>query len=378
MRILLLTNYAPSLIPFRGELLRHLAEMGHDVTAAVPGPLGSLPGQLEARGVRCEELPFDRSGMSPLADLLLLKRLSRLLAKLRPELVLLYTIKPVLYGSLIAALHGVPRVICVIPGLGYAFGGSGLGRTLFSLIARLAYRAALGRAERVFFLNEDDASLFRSYDLVSHRRVVVIPGEGLDITHYQPPDGTPEPGTFLLIARLLRAKGIAEYAAAARQLRSRYPHARCYLLGPADPGPDGIPEKDLRRWVDEGSLTYLGEAADVRPIIARVGVLVLPSYREGLPRTVIEAMAMARAVITTDVPGCRQTVHDGRNGILIPPRDPIALANAMARLIDDPDLAKRMGQEGRRMCEQVYDVQVVNRRICDVIGLHAVDSGGIR
>ena len=231
---------------------------------------------------------------------------------------------------------------------------------------RTLYRYALGINKLIFFQNKDDMNdLLQETGATSGgKRIVVINGSGVDIDHFFV---TPLPvaPVFLLIARLLRDKGIYEYVAAARIVREKYPKARFKLVGWIDTNPASISEKDLEKWMQEGLIEHKGKESDVRPSITEASVYVLPSYREGTPRTVLEAMAMGRPIITTDVPGCRETVIDGKNGFLVPSMDPMRLSEAMCRFIKSPGLGKRMGLESRRLAEERYDVRKVNAKICE-------------
>lgn len=306
---------------------------------------------------------------STLADLASLRALWRLFRELRPDVFLGYTIKPVIYGTLAAAVAGVPHRFAMITGLGYAFGRQEAKQRLVGGIARALYRLALARAERVFFQNPDDLTLFRDGGLLrSGEQAVIINGSGVDTDFFRTVP-LPSLPVFLFIGRLLVDKGVREYAAAARVLRERHPQVRCLLVGWLDENPATIEAAELERWTADGDVEFLGRLDDVRPVFEQCSVYVLPSYREGTPRTVLEAMAMGRAVITTDAPGCRETVTDGENGFLVPVGDAVALADAMQRLVDEPALAERMGERGRRVAEDKYDVRKVNARILQTIGL---------
>jgi len=301
--------------------------------------------------------------MNPVADLAALYGLWRLMCRLRPDVFLGYTIKPVVYGLLAARLSGVRRRYALITGLGYAFQDHphGLKARVIAGLARGLYRLALLSASRVFFQNPDDQALFRSTGLLEARvPSTVINGSGVDIHYFkecQVPDGDV---TFLMIARLLGAKGVREYAQAAGQLRREFPSAVFRLAGWIDDGPDAIRVAELAAWVDGGAIEYLGRLTDVRPALHDCCVYVLPSYREGTPRTVLEAMAVGRAVVTTDAPGCRETVVDGVNGYLVPVGSGDGLADAMRRFLKEPLLAREMGAQSRRIAEDRYDVRRVN------------------
>ncbi|HEX5079558.1 MAG TPA: glycosyltransferase family 4 protein [Geminicoccaceae bacterium] len=370
-RIVVIGGYAPALISFRGDLIAAMAAAGHEVIACAPGAHPEVAEALRARGARYLPVEVDRSGTNPLADLASLLSLRRLFRQLRPDLVLAYTAKAVIYGAGAARLAGVPHIFAMITGLGYAFiEGRELKRRILRQMTTRLYRASLAGCEAILFQNRDDLEEFRRTRIVAAgKRLVRVEGSGVDTAHYGFAPAAPEPPTFLLIARLLRDKGIVEYVEAARRLRAEHPQARFRLLGPMDPNPAGLSADMLEGWRREGAIEYLGEAADVRPHLRACMVYVLPSYREGMPRTVLEAMATGRAIVTTDAPGCRETVVEGENGFLVPPRDAGALAAAMRRFIAQPALAVAMGERSRALAEQRFDVHRVNAVMLEAMGL---------
>lgn len=370
-RFLLLASFAESLLTFRGPLIAALQARGLQVHVAAPGLVAGSPvrARLAALGVQVHDIPMQRTGTNPLTDARSLWALWRLMRRVRPDHVLGYTIKPVIYGTLAAWLAGVPRRFALITGLGYAFTAPGQRGGLRRLVQGL-YARALARADLVFFQNPDDEALFRQRGLLAPgARSCVVNGSGVDVAAFAVaplPAGAPH---FLLIARLLGDKGVREYAAAARRVKARHPQVVCALVGWIDSNPDAISQAELDGWVAQGTLDHLGRLQDVRPAIAACSVYVLPSYREGTPRTVLEAMAMGRAVITTDAPGCRETVADGDNGLLVPVRDADALAEAMFKFVHAPDLAARMGERSRQIAEERYDVHKVNAVMLREMGL---------
>jgi len=372
MRFLLIAGFADSIVQFRGALLEALQAHGLDVHVAAPGlERGSaMRDELEARGMTAHDIPLRRTGMNPVADLGSLISLWRLMRRIRPDHVLAYTIKPVIYGMLASWLASVPRRYALITGLGYAFQGEeGSSRSRLRSVAQGLYRRGLGKAHITFFQNPDDEALFRSLGILSAGQVSrIVNGSGVDVDTYQVAP-LPDASSFLLIARLLGDKGVREYASAAARVRAVHPECSFTLAGWIDDSPDAISEDELQEWISAGHIHYLGRLRDVRPAIAASSVYVLPSYREGTPRTVLEAMAMGRAIITTDAPGCRQTVEDGRNGILVPPRSVDALASAMERLHARPDLIKAMGVRSRHIAEEKYDVRRVNAIMLREMGI---------
>ncbi|WP_417315518.1 glycosyltransferase family 4 protein [Cycloclasticus pugetii] len=369
---LLIASFPDSLIKFRGALLRALVAKGLSVHVAAPdiSSAASVREELVLMGIQVHEIGLQRTGTNPLADLRAVLEMQRLMRKIKPDYVLGYTIKPVIYGSIAAWLAAVPKRFALVTGLGYAFTGEASGKrgVLRQLIQRL-YRFGLSRCHKVFFQNPDDQALFRDLGLLSD--VVpsrVVNGSGVDVAEY-PTRPFPDALSFLLIARLLGDKGVREYARAAQMVKRKHPEISFKLVGWIDDNPDAIDPQELDEWVRSGTLEFLGKLADVRPAIEESSVYVLPSYREGTPRTVLEAMAMGRPVVTTDAPGCRETVEDGVNGFLVPVQSVDGLANAMARFVESPELMGRMGQSSRQIAEDKYDVRKVNDFMLSEMGI---------
>lgn len=366
MKFLLIAGFPDSLLSFRGALISALQRKGLEVHVAAPDlPNNSeLRLRMESLGIVVHTIPLQRAGMDPYADFKALLSLWQLIRKVRPGAVFCYTIKPVIYGLIAAWLGRVPRRFGLITGLGYAFLDQGRrrGGLLRSLVQTL-YRFALRHANKVFFQNPDDEALFRSERLLPLEvPSVILNGSGVDIAEYKLTQ-IPKTTRFLLIARLLGDKGVREYVEAARNLRVVHPEVTFGLAGWIDENPDAIRQDELENWINEGVVEFLGRLSDVRPAIANASVYVLPSYREGTPRTVLEAMAMGRPIITTDAPGCRETVVDGDNGFLVPVKSVDGLIVAMKRFIDDSTLALSMGQRSRQIAHEKYDVTRVNCRM---------------
>jgi glycosyltransferase involved in cell wall biosynthesis len=371
VNIVVIASHPGSLVVFRGEMLKEMVARGHVVVAAAPDERESVRTWLADQGIRFVGVPMARAGLDPVDDLRTLRSLHGLVREARADVVLAYTAKPVIYGLIGARLAGVPLRAAMISGRGSALaGGEGLKRRLLARLMGTMYAVALRGAHIVFFQNPDDERFFRSSGLVGRgQRRVRIAGSGVDLEHYAPaplPDG---PLTFLMVGRLLREKGVFEFVAAAGRVKAMRPEARFQLLGGLDPNPTSISQEALDRLQEDGTVEYLGSVTDVRPIVAEAHVIVLPSYHEGMPRSVLEGMSMGRAIITTDAPGCRETVVPGRNGFLVPVRDVDAMVTAMLELIDDREKVAAMGVQGRRMAEQRFDVHAVNRVILEALGL---------
>ena len=370
-RFFLVSGYAGSVIRFRGHLIDALLAQGLEVHVAAAGfeEVPAIREQLLARGVVVHALPIERTGMNLLADLRSCLHFYRLFRQQRPHAVLAYMNKPVIYGLTAAWLARVPRRFALMTGLGFAFQDENFDRPVARLIRRL-YQVALSVTARVFFQNPDDEAMLRELRLLPARvPSQVVAGSGVEVSEY-PFRPVLEQPVFLMIARLLREKGVREYVAAAGALRRRHPQVRCLLVGALDEHPSAVSRAELDGWVRDGDIEYLGQLADVRPALASAGIYVLPSfYREGIPRSILEALSMGRAVITTDSPGCRETVRDGENGLLVEPRSVPSLLAAMEALALDPQRVARMGAASRQLAEQRFDVHAVNRAMIDGMGL---------
>lgn len=370
-KVVVLAGYAESLVTFRGQLLAAMVRAGHQVVACAPERPAKVVEALRALGVEYRSVELNRTGMNPLKDLGGCLRLRRLFRELKPDLFLGYTVKPVIYGSIAARLAGIPRRYSMITGLGYAFSGSTLRHRLVRALVCRLFRLSLPLNDKVLFQNPDDLSLFAEEGLIaSKEQGVLVNGSGVDLAAFSPAPLPPGEPVFLLIARLLKDKGIPEFVEAARMLKERCPRARFVLLGPLDSNPAAISARQVAEWREAGIIEYPGETEDVRPFIARASVFVLPSaYREGTPRTILEAMAMGRPIVTTDTPGCRETVVEGENGFLVPAKNAAALAVAMERFILEPGLSERMGRASLRIATEKYDVHLVNQVIMSSLGL---------
>ncbi len=354
-RLVIAANSSWNIVTFRSGLIRALKAAGYEVVVVAPDdPSGEE--RLRTLAVERIDARLDRSGLNPLADFGLVLRYRRILKDQRPAAFLGFTIKPNIYGCIAARTLGIPA-IANISGLGTVFIRRG---PLLALVTVL-YRAALSRAAAVFFQNPDDLALFVERRMVRHDQAQLLPGSGIDLGRYSPtplPDGPP---AFLLIARLLGDKGVREFVDAARQLRHEVPGARFQLLGPLDEGNrTSIRSDELDSWASEGAIEYLGETDDVRPFIDRATAVVLPSYREGLPRSLLEAGAMARPLVASDVPGCREVVIDGETGFLCRTRDSGSLAEAMKKLSDlSAEERQALGEAARRHVEKKFSETVV-------------------
>ena len=369
LHVLVLGIEPQSLINFRKDLIAELKAEGHRVTVAAKGYSTVQIAVLEGLGAETSTAIFSRAGMNPFRDLKTLASLIELFRKSRPDIVIAYTAKPVIYGALAARIAGVGRFCAMITGLGYSFvAGPGLRRRIARGVATQLYKSALKRCSSVIFQNPDDRITFDELGLLKGAgKVGIVNGSGVDLQQFQVCP-LPEKPVFLLVARLLADKGIREYAEASRKLRRVMPHVRTLLVGGFEPSSNAVKQKELDGWI-AGGLEFLGHLSDVRLALAQASVIVLPSYREGTPRSVLEGMAMGRAIITTDAPGCRETVKTGLNGLLVPPRDTDALFDAMMALAGNNRTVKNMARASRQIAEEKYEGRSVARDTMRLAGL---------
>jgi glycosyltransferase involved in cell wall biosynthesis len=355
--LLVSANTGWNLANFRPGILAAAHARGWRVIAAVP-PDPVAVARLRELGCEVEHVALDSVGLSPPRDLRTLIQFVRLMRRHRPSHYFSWTPKPNVYGAIAARLCGV-RAVLNVSGLGSVF----IADSLLTRFVKLIYRFAFAGARTIFFQNATDRELFLAAQLVRPDQAAVLPGSGIDLDHFTPVAALPEgkPLVFLLIARLLRDKGVEEYAEAAAALKAAGSTARFQLLGAVGvANPTAIPAAQLQRWVDAGTVEYLGEADDVRPFIAAADCVVLPSYREGTARVLLEAAAMSRPVVATDVPGCRDPVVDGQTGLLCAARSAEALADALAAMAAlSSDARAKMGEAGRARVEAVYDQRIV-------------------
>jgi glycosyltransferase involved in cell wall biosynthesis len=366
MGIILFANTDWYLYNFRRSLALSLRDSGHELLLiSPPGPYGE---RLRALGLRWKPLPMDRRSLNPLREAAFLWHLWRLFRREKPDLVHGFTIKCAVYGSLAARLSGVPARVNAVAGMGYVFTSQDAKARLLRPLVRSLLKLALGgRGARLILQNPDDVALFEQARLVDAEQVRLIPGSGVDCSRFAAAISARESfgnrPRVLLPARLLWDKGIAEFIAAIRRLQGEGRDVEFLLAGDPDPGnPAAVPETALHGWVEEGLVRWLGHVDDMPALFASVDMVVLPSYREGLPKGLIEAAACALPLVTTDVPGCREVVTDGIDGLLVPARDADSLAIAIARLLDDPVLARKLGEAARTKALAMFDERIVIAR----------------
>ena len=359
--VFLISNTSWNIFNFRAALIRALIRAGHRVTAVAPED--EYSDRVRSLGCGYKPIPMDNAGTNPGKDLVLLFRFRQLFRQEKADIILTYTVKPNVYGTLAAWTVGVPT-ICNVTGLGTAF----LRRNWLATIVSALYRFALHRACHVFFQNADHYEQFATTRLTPVARSSLIPGSGVNTEYFSPCDQgyreRRETFRFLLFGRLMLDKGVGEYVEAARELRTRYPKSEFWLMGFVDvANRSAIKMKDIQAWNAEGTIQFIPATDDVRPAIAECDCVVLPSYTEGMPRSLLEAGAMGKPMIATDVPGCRDVVKNGETGFLVRPRDSRDLADKMARLLVMPaEDRARMGQKARRRMVEEFDERIVLKR----------------
>ena len=338
MKIVVVGTLPSSLYNFRGQLIKQLEGFRLEVNALASGASSNEIKTIEALGANYIDYPVNRSGLSVIQDFSTYEMLRKLFKQAKPDVILAYTIKPIIWGGLVKFVV-------------------------------FLYKVALKNAEKVIFQNPDNQQVFVNLGIVPAYKTCVVNGSGVDVKHFEvkPLPSTPK---FLLIARLLGDKGIREYVKAANIIKQHYPHAVFQLVGPEDPSPDGISLKELAKLNQNNSVDYLGSTNDVRPFIDDCSIFVLPSYHEGLPRTVLEAMATGRPILTTDVPGCRETVINGVNGWLVEKANVEQLAEKMIWFIENPKEWQRMADASRNMVENKFDVHKVNTELMNIMELN--------
>jgi glycosyltransferase involved in cell wall biosynthesis len=361
LKIVYVVNEASFFLSHRLPLAIEARRRGFDVIVACGAGTGEA--RLSAAGIECRPFPLSRSGGNPLEETASFRALWRIFREERPDLVHHVTIKPVIYGTPAARWSGVPAVVNAVPGMGFVFTRRGLGARLRRQLVRFMYRIALVHPNmHVIFQNADDMQSFIDARVVDRSRTTLIRGSGVDLGEFAPGPEPPGAVTFLLVGRMIRHKGVVEYVEAARVARESYPDWRFLLVGDVDPGnPASLTPDELLDWVAEGTVEWLGRRSDVARLIASAHVVVLPSYREGLPKTLLEAAACGRAMIATDIAGCREVVRHGVTGLLVPPRTHEELASAMITLGTRPELRQRFGRAAREKAEAVFSIEDVVR-----------------
>ncbi|MEE9433215.1 MAG: glycosyltransferase family 4 protein [Sphingorhabdus sp.] len=367
MKFLICCSLATSLRNFRGKLLKEIRNNGHDIIALAPDFDDEMRNWCSDLGISTEHIDLASQGLNPLSDLSTIWQMRGIMRRHRPDVVMGYTHKPALYTAYAAKLAAVPHVSMMVTGMGFGFepGGGRLRQILIPLITTNMFRLGCAACDTVIFHNRDNHDYFLEKGILrDQKKGRVVGGSGVDLNHFEQlplPQADAEKLTFLLIARIVRYKGIMEYAQAVVTLKQKYPDARFLLAGYYDKNPLSYTKVE---WdFIEKHVTYLGESKDVRQLYVQAHVYVLPSYGEGMPRTVLEAMASGRAIITSDTYGCRDTVVEGVNGHLVPIKQPEPLADAMESFLAGRSDWRAMGEESLKLAKSKFDVDIVNKEM---------------
>lgn len=354
-----------SVLNFRKELIKTLVKKGHNVYVLVSDD--DNKNDIEMLGVTHVRYFVSRKGTNIFHDLKTCINLYKIFREIKPDIVLSYTIKPVIWGGLAARLYKRTKFLALITGLGYTFEPGGIKKKLLTKVVINLYKCALKNSYAVIFQNEDNLSVFLESNIVVRSQTHVVNGSGVCIERFHMTEIPKDDVIFLTIGRLLGAKGLREFSKAAESVRAKVPGVRFQVLGPSDDGYDAISLEEIKNWTDSGAVEYLGSAKDVRPFIAKASVFVLASYHEGLPRTSLEAMAMGRPLITTNVPGCKSTIHQGKNGFMVEAKNIEQLESAMLAMLELKEQWVEMGLYSRSLVEKKFSVNKVNDEMLKII-----------
>jgi glycosyltransferase involved in cell wall biosynthesis len=368
MKIAVLSSHTSSLFWFRLDMMKDFIKKGYTVIALGSEPEAEWKSKFNEHNIDYRQLYVERNGINPLKDLKTIRSLYRFMKKEKPDKVFAYQAKTVVYGSIAAKINGVSEVYPLIAGLGSIFRGEGIKNKIIKKIMKMEYRAACKFSKKVFFQNNDDKQEFIQNGLINEEKTVIINGSGVDLGKFKPTQFPEEPA-FLFIGRLIKDKGIMEYLEACKEVKAKHPKVRCLLVGPFDSNPSALKPDELNPYIENGVIEYFGEQSDVRPFISQCSTYILPSYHEGTPKTVLEAMAMGRSIITSDAPGCRETVIEGLNGYLVKVKDIKGLTNKMNYLISNQEINQEMGKKSIELAREKYDVKVINQSIMQTMGL---------
>jgi glycosyltransferase involved in cell wall biosynthesis len=344
------------------DMMKDFIKHGHSVIALGPEPEAEWKKQFFAENIIYKQFFVERNGINPFRDYKTYLDLKQFMKKERPDKVFAYQAKSLVYGSLAAKKNKNSEIYLLIGGLGSIFRGDGLKNRILKKIMKIEYKTACKASKVVFFQNNDDKNEFLNNGLIKKEKTVVINGSGVNLDKFQPED-LPDSPAFLFIGRLIKDKGVIEYLNACKLIKSEYPDTRCLLVGPFDSNPSALKPSDIQPFVDEQIVEYFGEQKDVRPYIKQCSTFVLPSYHEGTPKTVLEAMAMGRSIITSDAPGCRETVIDGYNGYLVETKNIEQIVEKMKNLIENSETLKIMSTNSLKIVKGKYDVNLINQSI---------------
>ncbi len=365
MKILVISPKNRTVYNFRGELISSIISLGHEVI--VTGPNKTDEEKIRALGAEFVDIPLDKDSVNPIKDIKYARALKKLIKEKKPDVVFSYTVKPIIYGSYAARKCGVKNIFPMLTGIGYVFNSDSVKAKLLRKPVSFLYKKTLKNANKVIFQNPDDLNHFVSKKLVNPESCVLVNGSGVNMSKFvkSPP---PPSIVFFMLARLMKSKGVDEYLRAAEIVKGKYPDVNFWLLG-NEGTTDTIPIKKIEPYVNNGTITHFPECENIVSYFQNCSVFVLPSYGEGTPRCVLEAMSCGKAIITTNAPGCRETVVDGVNGFLVPVKNAEAIAEKMVEFIKNPHLIETMGNASFEYCKEKFEVNKVNEVMLQILGL---------
>lgn len=371
-KIVIVTSVCQSLINFRKELIILFIKQGYEVVAIASNHEDNYIKKLTEMGVVYHEIPINVTGLNPLKDIIGMWKLIQLLRNYKPDIFFAYTVKPIVIGTIAARMCKIKRRYSMLTGLGYLFGEDRSKKGLIKNLAYRIFRLALNLNHRVIFQNKDDLNELVQKNFINREKTALVNGSGINLKKYSSKGFTlnKDEIVFLTMTRLIRDKGIYQFVEAAKNIKNKYPKTRFFVLGGIYNSPNAVPKDQVGKWVSDGIIEYYGKVNDVIPFLSQAHIYVLASYyREGIPRSILEAMAMSKVIITTNMPGCKETVTEGLNGYLVPPRDSIALANAMEKCILNQILLQKMGEESLNKARNRFNVDKVNEMMLTLLDM---------
>lgn len=367
-RIVVISSDTYSLFNFRLDMMKAMIDQGHSVIAYGTEDESDWTESFKEHDIHYRSYFLERNNTNPQKDYKSFRHLKSLIKEDNPDLVFTYFAKAITYGNVAAKAVNVKNIYSMVTGLGSILRSKSIKHTLVKLVLKLLYRFAFKASDKVFVQNHDDRDWLIKAGVLNPDKAVLINGSGVNTERFKPEEIPLKP-VLLFVGRLLRDKGVMEYLQACRMVKSRHPHVRCLLIGPYDTNPTSLKPEDIKPYIDDGTVEYLGLINDVRPYLKICTTFVLPSYHEGTSRATLEAMATGRAIITTDAPGCRETVIDNENGFLVPVRNSQKLAEKMCVLVEKPELNKAFGEKSLEIVREKFDVNIVNHVLLSEMNL---------
>jgi glycosyltransferase involved in cell wall biosynthesis len=368
MRIVVSASDGKSLTNFRGSLIKEMQRRGHEVICTSIEAPERMEDEIHKLGAKYYCIPGTRTKINVLSNIRMLFSYIKAYRSLKPDLCFLYMSKPVIFGGLAAILCRIRYKYVFVTGLEVVFYSNGIKNILIRCLLIVLFKIVHSKCDAVFFMSRDDYAKMLRWKLVKREQAVIVNGSGVDMEYFTR-KCMPASDTVCMTARLLWSKGVREYVKAAELVRQQYPQVTFLLVGGLDENPEGISEKELETIIEKGCVRYCGYADDVRKYLEECSIFVLPSYHEGNGRSIVEAEAVGRPIITTTAPGCCETVIDGFNGFLIPPRDEKALADRILFLLEHKQLKMNMAEYSYQLCCEKYDVRKINQVFIDVMKL---------